>query len=312
MKTLSVKNNQSSGNTFIRISAPLYLLLILTSCQASPTSIKSGIDTPTPYQDGLTIEPTVQLEVTGSELTPANELYTVVGIIPGESLAIYQDPTSQSNIIGQVPSAGINLRPTSNILNQDESNWIQIQFDDQIGWVDIYFLAEQHGNAPVPVIQLGQTVLNAIKSYRFDQLREIIHPELCLRFSPYSYLNSSNLRFCGSEIAFAAESEDLLMWGSYDGTGNPIDLNFEQYHEEFIYDQDYFHSQIVGYNTAVSTGNSLNNIQEIYPGGMMIEYYFPGFDPQYGGLDWRSIRLVFVQHGMDWYLTAIIHGEWTI
>jgi hypothetical protein len=45
---------------------------------------------------------------------------------------------------------------------------------------------------------------------------------------------------------------------------------------------------------------------------MMIEYYFPGFDPQYGGLDWRSIRLVFVQHGMDWYLTAIIHGEWTI
>jgi len=139
MKTLSVKNNQSSENTFIRISAPLYLLLILTSCQASPTSIKSGIDTPTPYQDGLTIEPTVQLEVTGSELTPANELYTVVGIIPGESLAIYQDPTSQSNIIGQVPSAGINLRPTSNILNQDESNWIQIQFDDQIGWVDIYF-----------------------------------------------------------------------------------------------------------------------------------------------------------------------------
>ena len=312
MKTLIVKNNQSSRKTFFRISAPLFLLLILISCQAGSASIKTGFDTPIPTPDGLTLETTVQPEITGPKFTPASELYTVVGIITGQSLAIYQDSTSESNIIGQVPPAGINLRPTSNILNIDGSNWIQIQFDDQIGWVDFSFLAEQHGNLPIELIQLGQTALSAIKSYRYDQLQKIIHPDLCLRFSPYSYLNSSNLTFCGSEIDLAAASEDLLIWGSYDGTGNPINLSFEDYHEEFVYDQDYFHSPIVGYNTEVSSGNSLNNIQEIFPDGMMIEYYFPGFDPQYGGLDWRSIRLVFVQHGMDWYLTAIIHGEWTI
>lgn len=312
MKTLSVKNNQSSRNLFIRISTPLFLLLILTSCQAASTRKKPRIDTPTPNPDGLSLETTVQPEITGPELTPASELYTVVGIIPGESLALYQNSTSESNIIGQVPPAGINLRPTSNILNLDGSTWIQIQFDDQIGWVDFSFLSEQHGNLPVELIQLGQTVLSALKSYRYDQLEEIIHPDLCLQFSPYAYLNSSNMTFCRSEIALAAASEDLLIWGSYDGTGNPINLSFEEYHEEFVYDQDYFHSLIVGYNTEVSSGNSLNNIQEIFPGGMMIEYYFPGFDPQYGGLDWRSIRLVFVQLGMDWYLTAIIHGEWTI
>ncbi len=312
MKTLSIKNNQSSRKTFIRISALLFLLLILTSCQVDSARIKPVIDIATPTPVGLPLETTVQPEITGPELTPASELYTVAGITAGESLAIYQNSTSKSNIIGQVPPSGINLRPTSSILNLDGSNWIQIQFDDQIGWVDFSFLAEQHGNIPVELIQLGQTVLSAIKSYRYDQLREIIHPDLCLQFSPYSYLNSSNLTFCESEIDLAAASEDLLIWGNYDGTGNPINLSFGEYHKEFVYDQDYFHSLIVGYNTEVSSGNSLNNIQEIYPGGMMIEYYFPGFNPQYGGLDWRSIRLVFVQHGMEWYLTAIIHGEWTI
>ena len=312
MKTLSVKNNQISLKIFIWISTPILLLLILTSCQAGSTRIKPEFGTPTPTLEGLSPETTVQPEITGPELTPASELYTVVGIIAGESLALYQDPTSDSYIIGQVPPAENNLRPTSNILNSSGSSWIQIQLDDQVGWVDFSFLAEQHGNIPVELIQLGQTVLSAIKTYRYDQLRDIIHPDLCLRFSPYSYLNSSNLTFCGSEIDLAAVSEDLLIWGSYDGTGNPINLSFGEYHEEFVYDQDYFHSLIIGYNAEVSSGNSLNNIQEIYPDGMMIEYYFPGFDPQYGGLDWRSIRLVFVQHEMDWCLTAIIHGEWTI
>jgi len=30
---------------------------------------------------------------------------------------------------------------------------------------------------------------------------------------------------------------------------------------------------------------------------MVVEYHFPGIDPQYGGLDWRSLRLVFQQSG---------------
>jgi hypothetical protein len=44
---------------------------------------------------------------------------------------------------------------------------------------------------------------------------------------------------------------------------------------------------------------------------MIVEYYFPGFDPQYGGMDWRSLRLVFSDHGGTWYLAGIIHDEWT-
>jgi hypothetical protein len=44
---------------------------------------------------------------------------------------------------------------------------------------------------------------------------------------------------------------------------------------------------------------------------MIVEYYFPGFDPQYGGMDWRSLKLVFSQADGSWNLAGIIHDEWT-
>ena len=312
MKTFKENINLSSRKSFFWISVLLFPVLILVSCQADSLNIRPGNESLTPTRDELSPEISPQPEFTGPGLTPAGEVFTVAGINPGETLAIYQDPSSESNLVGDIPSFAFNLRPTSNIHTLNGSNWIQIQIDDQSGWVDYSYLAEQHGNLPIELVQLGQTALSAIKLYRFDQLSEIIHPDLCLRFSPYAYLNSSNQVFCSSEIGLAASSEDILLWGRYDGSGNPINLSFMEYYNDFVYDQDYFHSAVIGFNTTVSSGNSLNNIQEVFPGGMMIEYYFPGFDPQYGGLDWRSLRLVFVQHGTDWYLAALIHGEWTI
>jgi hypothetical protein len=43
----------------------------------------------------------------------------------------------------------------------------------------------------------------------------------------------------------------------------------------------------------------------------MVEYHFTGFEPDYGGLDWRSLRLVFMQDGDEWFLIGIVHDEWT-
>jgi hypothetical protein len=39
-------------------------------------------------------------------------------------------------------------------------------------------------------------------------------------------------------------------------------------------------------------------IMEKWPNSRMYaEYHLAGFDPQYAGLDWRSLRLVFEAHG---------------
>jgi hypothetical protein len=58
-------------------------------------------------------------------------------------------------------------------------------------------------------------------------------------------------------------------------------------------------------------GNSIDNSSEFYPEAKIVEYYFSGFDPQYGGMDWRSLRLVFSELNDTWYLVGVIHDEWT-
>ncbi len=45
---------------------------------------------------------------------------------------------------------------------------------------------------------------------------------------------------------------------------------------------------------------------------VFIEYHFSGFEEEYGGMDWVSLRLVFVQEGGQWYLVGLVNDRWTI
>jgi len=168
------------------------------------------------------------------------------------------------------------------------------------------------GDLPQEIVLMGQITLNALKNYKYEKVEELIHQDICLRFSPYPYLADTNLSFCQGDLIDVVYSDNILTWGNYDGTGEPIQLTFSDYHDKFIYVADFSSAPIIGLNVEVSSGNSINNISEIYPDGLMIEYYFPGFDAQYAGMDWRSLRLVFINVNDAWYLAAIIHGEWTI
>jgi len=49
-----------------------------------------------------------------------------------------------------------------------------------------------------------------------------------------------------------------------------------------------------------------------YPTASFVEFHFTGFDPQYGGIDWSSLRLVFENVGGNWLLIGIVHDGWTI
>lgn len=144
-------------------------------------------------------------------------------------------------------------------------------------------------------------------------LAAMAHPNKGIRFTPYSYVDiSSDKVFTASQIPNLMSDATIYTWGSYDGTGDPIDLTFADYYEEFIYDQDFNNPHIIGNNTIIGTGNSLDNLTDIYPNGEFVEFHFTGFDPQYEGMDWASLKLVFEEDNGTWYLVAIIHSQWTI
>lgn len=156
-------------------------------------------------------------------------------------------------------------------------------------------------------------IVNSIKDKDFQKLSSFIHPDKGLRFSPYDYIDTETSKvFTVEEVKELGNNDQVYVWGNYDGTGDPIELNFNDYYERFIYDADFANPQIIGNDVAVSYGNAIDNTKEIYPDSHFIELHFKGLDPKYEGMDWRSLKLVFEQEGGNWYLVAIVHGEWTI
>lgn len=157
------------------------------------------------------------------------------------------------------------------------------------------------------------SILKALDERDYTTLAGHIHPERGLRFSPYGYVDtSSDQHFSKDAFLDAMKANRLMNWGSYDGSGDPIKLTVTNYFNKFVYDKKYKDAPEVGLNKVVSSGNSLNNLSKIYPNSIFTELYFPGDMKKYNGMDWKSLKLVFLRYEGKPYLVGIVHDQWTI
>jgi hypothetical protein len=155
-------------------------------------------------------------------------------------------------------------------------------------------------------------VIQSLRNRDVEILSTFVHPTRGVRFSPYAFVQESDRVFLPDQIKGLLADPTPYVWGAYDGSGLPIELTFAEYYDRFVYDQDFAHAEQVGYNQIIGTGNTINNCFEFYPGSIVVEYHFSGFDPNYEGMDWKSLRLAFQEESEVWYLVGIIHDEWTI
>lgn len=163
------------------------------------------------------------------------------------------------------------------------------------------------------LITYSQTIVECIKDKKIKELSQYVHPTKGVRFTPYAYIDlKEDLVFSPKEMADAWDNSKKYTWGAYDGSGFPIELTLQEYYEQFIYDVDFANPQMIGNNKSIGTGNTENNIQEAYPNGVFMEYHFSGINPEYAGMDWRSLRLVFEKEEGIYYLVGIVHDQWTI
>lgn len=163
------------------------------------------------------------------------------------------------------------------------------------------------------LISTAVDVMELIKAKDMNALSQYIHPTAGVRFTPYFHVDTqADQVFTASQVANLMQDSQILTWGNYDGSGEPIDLKFSDYYDKFIYDKDFVNPEIIGNNVAVGKGNTEDNITTAYPNGHFIEFHFSQFDPQFEGIDWESLRLVFEEYNNTWYLVGVIHGQWTI
>lgn len=176
---------------------------------------------------------------------------------------------------------------------------------------------EESNTPPTPtqnnLISRALDVMELIKAKDMNTLSTYIHPTSGVRFTPYFNIDmQTDQVFTAQQITGLMQNNQVVHWGEYDGSGDPIDLDFSDYYDRFIYDQDFVNPHLIGNNVAIGTGNIIDNIAQAYPNGHFTEFHFTGFDNQYEGIDWESLRLVFEDVGGIWYLVGIVHGQWTI
>lgn len=156
-------------------------------------------------------------------------------------------------------------------------------------------------------------VLRVLKAKDYTALAGYIHPVLGLRCSPYGFIQpEEDLHFSKEAFLRQTEKHEELLWGDYDGSDEPIRLSLAAYMEKFVYNADFLHAEKNSVNEFIGSGNSLNNLREVYPEAPFTENYFSGFDEQYGGMDWCTLRLVWWPHEGQYFLIAIVHDQWTI
>jgi uncharacterized protein YneF (UPF0154 family) len=158
----------------------------------------------------------------------------------------------------------------------------------------------------------SKKIILALKNKNMETLAQYVHPKKDLKFSPYAFIKDSHKKFTAEEIKTIATDPKIYNWGVYDGTGKPINKKFLEYYDEFIYDHDFANAEKTVYNTIIIHGNTINNISQYYDNPLVTEYYFSGFNPEYAGMDWASLRLVFQKYNNKWYLVNIVHDQWTI
>lgn len=167
---------------------------------------------------------------------------------------------------------------------------------------------------PKKIIEaISEQVIEVLSVMDAAAISEYVHPVKGLRFTPYTFVSTeSDLIFAKVEMIDLFDDPDEYLWGYYDGIGDEIRLTPSQYYSKFVYSEDFKNAPEIGYNEILSFGNSLENQFDIYDSSIIVEYYFPGFNEEYEGMDWQSLRLVFEEYDDSWKLVGIIHNQWTI
>ncbi len=174
-------------------------------------------------------------------------------------------------------------------------------------------------SAPTQVVQSPQqsvldqafTIVRALKEKDFAAVANYVSPKMGLHFSPFAAVNDTDLVFPALRVASLPDDNSTYLWGVYDGSGKPINLSFNDYYAKFIYDEDYANAPQLALNFRLGVSTTIDNSAEYFSGAMIVEFHFPGSDAELAGMDWRSLRLVFLQEGNTWNLVGIIHDNWT-
>lgn len=231
-----------------------------------------------------------------------------------EPIVVREQPSPKSVVIARVGAADQALTRL-NARAVKGGDWIQVRLGERTGWADgaevICRLAPDE--AQQVIAPVASQVLSALGTRNMRELATHVHPVKGLRFSPTVDVDPErSIVFTASELAKGLDDPRHRRWGSSDGSGEPISLSFADYYGRFVWDRDYARAAEKRYNEFGAKSTTRPNLWEVYPNAVVVESHVPGTKPESEGMDWKSLLLVFEQHDSTWYLSAIVHDQWSV
>ena len=154
--------------------------------------------------------------------------------------------------------------------------------------------------------------LSCLEAKDWDRLAGVIHPHDGIVFSPYAYVEEDAVKLNAEEVSQLGAGEKIYVWGTYDGSGEPVELSFIDYYRRFVYDKDFMNALEVAANSLIRTGNTESNLGEVFEADdEFVEFHCPGEGP-HADFEWASLRIVFRNYRGTWYVVGVVHDGWTI
>lgn len=157
--------------------------------------------------------------------------------------------------------------------------------------------------------EMAKSIVKALENENYGAISEYVSKEKGLLISPYEFIESDAVVLSNEEMENLSSIEKEYLWGYHDGSGKPIRSVPQAYFDRY---KGFTEPDQIILDDVQQRGNTKNNIKEVFPDSKTVEFYQNGTD-KYGGMDWRSLYLVFQQDAEGKLkLSALVTGEWTI
>lgn len=154
-------------------------------------------------------------------------------------------------------------------------------------------------------------VLQTLKAKDYKTFATFIHPEKGISFSMYAFVDpKKDKHFSKAEFEKYQPTKTLFTWGEMDGSGDPYKATINDYLGKWVFSGDFTTSQY-SQGKFIGGGNSLNNLEKIYPHKDFTENYIKGTEKT-SEMDWKTLRFVFEEFQGKYYLIAVVNDQWTI
>ncbi|SJM36692.1 hypothetical protein A1019T_00655 [Psychrobacter pasteurii] len=163
------------------------------------------------------------------------------------------------------------------------------------------------------ILQQAKQIQGYLATDNYQALTPHIHPTKGVRFSMYAYVQQETDKVFSREqfATYLQQSRIKFTWGTKDGVGDLYITTLPDFLNSWVAAEQYDFKGAT-FNKFQGSSNSLNNLKEVYPNADFVEFYHSGKNPEYAGMDWRSMRLVFEEYQGKYYLVAIVNDQWTV